>query len=157
MIFFLKFLGNTCITNIVPLFILQKRSVRIIHKVDAREHTNELFIKWGLLKLKNIVDLQTLLVMFKAKNRALPENLQKYFAFRSENQEEHGRKFDFKHPYAWIAFEQMCITVCGVNLWNSLKINFKVITTIHHFKKMYKEEIFIIICDADLCFTTLAY
>ena len=40
--------GNTYTTNIKPLVTLQKRAVRIIHKVEAREHTNGLFISLGL-------------------------------------------------------------------------------------------------------------
>ena len=42
--------GNTYMSNIMPLFLLQKRAIRIIHKVKFGEHTNSLFIKSGLLR-----------------------------------------------------------------------------------------------------------
>ena len=85
----------------MPLFLLQKRAIRIIHKVQFREHTNSLFIKSGLLKLTEIIELQTLQIMFKAKNRVLPENLQKLFVFTSED-ENHRRRFAFKYQVARI-------------------------------------------------------
>lgn len=37
------------------------------YKVQFREHTNRLFIKSGLLKLTELIELQTLQIMFKAK------------------------------------------------------------------------------------------
>lgn len=78
----------------------------------------------------------------KAKNRMLPDNMQNYFIFRSENQEDHRRKFNFKHPYAQTTIKQMCIVIaCGVKLWNSLTIDLKVITTIHQYKNMHKHKI----------------
>lgn len=132
--------GNTYITNIKPLYILQKRAVRIINKVEAREHKNKLYIKSGLDKLKDIVELQTLLVMFKVKGRTMPDNIQNLFAFSSENK-DHGRKFDFKHPFARTTLKQMCISVCGVKLWNSLTIDLKACININQFKRMYKNKI----------------
>lgn len=103
--------------------------------MDARERATELFIKSGLMKLEDIAELQTLLVMFKAKSRRLPENIQTIFVFHSENKDHRG-KFDLKHPYAQTTLKLMCISVCGVKLWNSLKTDLKVCTNIHQFKKM---------------------
>lgn len=78
-------------SNIKPLFILQRRAVRIIHKVDFREHTKRLFIKSGLLKPKYLVELlQTLLIMYRAKSRV---NISKVF---SSGDGDHRRKF---HQY----------------------------------------------------------
>ena len=108
--------------------------------MEAREHTNKLFIKSGLLKLKDIVELQTLLVMFKVKGRTMPDNIQNLFAFSSENK-DHRRKFDFKHPFGRTTLKQMCISVCGVKLWNSLTIDLKACTNINQFKRMYKNKI----------------
>lgn len=59
--------GNSYFTNLMPLFILQKRAIRIINGVAPREHTTGLFLRSGLLKLKDLVALQTLLVVHKAK------------------------------------------------------------------------------------------
>lgn len=132
--------GNTYISNIKPLFLLQKRAVRIIHKAGYREHTSSLFIKSGLLKLKDLIELQTLTVMFRAKSKALPENLQKLFVFSSED-EIHRRKFNFKHQFARTTLKQMCISVVGVKMWNSLHSDIKSCLNICQFKRMYKERL----------------
>ncbi len=118
---------------------MTEKAVRIIHKVDCGEHSNRRFIKSGLLKLKDLVELQTL-VMFRAKNRILPENLQKLFVFSSED-EEHGRKFHFKNQFAWTTLNQTCVSVVGVKFWNSLQNDLKTCMNIFKFKKMLKEKI----------------
>ena len=111
--------GNTYKSNTKPLYILQKRAIRIIHKADYREHTNMLFVSSGLLKWQELVQLQTLVVMFKAKSKTLPAKLQKMFFFTSED-EDHRRKGHFKHQCARTTVKQMCISVVRVKLWNSL-------------------------------------
>ena len=75
--------------------------------------------------------------MFKAKNRVLPGNLQKLFVFTSED-ENHRRRFDFKHQVARTTLKQMCISVVGVKIWNSQLQDLKGCTDIYRFKKMYK-------------------
>ncbi len=80
--------GNQYMSNIKPLFVLQKRAVGNIHNLDYREFINGLFIKSGFLKFKDLVQLQTLLVMYKAKSTILPELLQKLFCFRGQGPQE---------------------------------------------------------------------
>lgn len=60
--------GNTYKSNMNPFYLLQKRAIGIIHKADYREQ-----------KLQELVKLQTLLVMCRAKYNELPANLQKLF------------------------------------------------------------------------------
>ena len=124
-------------SNIKPLSILQKRAVRIIYKADSREHTNRLLLKSGLLKLKEIAELQTLLVMHKVKSRMLPVYVQQLFVFGSDK-EDHRRTFNFKHPYARTTLKQMCISVVGVKLWNSQQKELKNCICIFQLKKLYK-------------------
>ncbi len=130
--------GNTYMSNIKPLFVLQKRAVRIIHNVDFREHTKGLFIKSGLLKLKELIELQTLLVMCKTKCKILPENYRGCFCLRGRN---HRGKLNFKRQFARTHLKQMCISVVGAKLWNSLENDEKSCSNIFQFKKMYRERI----------------
>ena len=46
--------GNTSQIHLNPLFILQKRAVRTICNVGFLHHTNELFYRHKILKLKDI-------------------------------------------------------------------------------------------------------
>lgn len=50
MMYCLEVWGNSYFTNLMPLFILQKRVIRIINGVAPREHTTGLFLRSGLLK-----------------------------------------------------------------------------------------------------------
>jgi len=69
-----------------------------------------------------------------AKCKILPENLQNLFIFSSNN-EDHRRKFNFKHQFARTTLKQMCISVAGVKLWDSLQNDLKGCLNIFQFKK----------------------
>ena len=51
-----------------PIFILQKRAIRIIHKTTYREPTKTLFIKLRTLKCQDLIDYKTSQIMFNANN-----------------------------------------------------------------------------------------
>lgn len=138
-IYCLEVWGNSYKSNMTPLIMLQKKAVRIIHKEDFRAHTNRLFRLSGLLKILDLVELRTLLVVFRAKNRSLPIQLQTLFEFSSEN-EDHRRRYDFKHLFARTTLKQMCTSVTGIKVWNSQNQELKSCTTVFQFKKIFKKE-----------------
>lgn len=130
--------GNCYSTHLSPLVILQKKAIRIINKVSPREHTTTLFQKSGLLKLKDLIALQTLVVMHKAKHNLLPRELQKLFALNSETSR---RKLDFKPRHTRTTLKEKCLSVIGVIQWNSLETVQKCCSNIFQFKCKYKEKI----------------
>ena len=71
--------GNTYRTNVLPVFIKQKRLLRIVCRGKRFDHTTPLFYKMHALKLFDLIKLKTAVVMFKAYNNMLPVNLQKLF------------------------------------------------------------------------------
>ena len=71
--------GNTYRSYLQPLFILQKRSIRIIHKVGYNEHNNPLFIKAKLIKYFDSVKFQIMQFMYKARYHSLPINVIQMF------------------------------------------------------------------------------
>ena len=129
--------GNTYKETTEPVFLLQKRAIRIIHKARYRDNTHELFTKSKLLKFKDLVELQTLLVMYKASTKSLPNNLQNMFSI-IEN--EGRRKGHFRHLYARLTFKQMCTTVVGIKLWNSLYNHVKECKNNYQIKKVFKNR-----------------
>ena len=133
--------GNTYVTTLKPLYMLQKRAIRIVHKAHFREHTNRLFIKSRVLKLEAVVKLQTLLFMFRAKSKMLPFNLQVLFKASSESGDSR-RKYDFKHKFARTTQKQMCPSVIGIRMWNALDDDLKGCSNTYTFKKTYKKMIF---------------
>lgn len=121
--------GNTYQSNTKSLFLLQKRVILIIFKTDYREHTNILFFCSKLLKFKELVELQTL--------KVLPTNLQHLFIL-IEN--EGRRRGHFRYQTARTTAKQMCTSVVGVKVWNSLQNELKQCKNIFQFKKRFKEK-----------------
>ena len=71
--------GNTYKSRIRDLILLQKRAVRIIDNAGYRDHTTSIFRKYKLLKLEDIIHLQTCILMYKADKGTLPGNIQQNF------------------------------------------------------------------------------
>ena len=71
--------GNTYPTNIKPLFILQKRAIRLTTFSKFDEHTSPLFKITGILKFFDLVTLPISLFMFKFHKKLLPTVFDTYF------------------------------------------------------------------------------
>lgn len=71
-------------TNIKPLYILQRREILITKNVNS--------------------------YVYKPEIRLLPDNLQNFFLIKFDD-EDHRRKFNFKSPYARTTLKQMYISV----------------------------------------------
>ena len=132
--------GNTYKSALTGLTVLQKRAIRIIHKVNYREHTNMLFFNSKLLKFTDIIKYKTALIMYKARYNQLPENIQLMFNDREGGYSLRGGLI-LKTQYARTTLKSFCISVCGVKLWNSIEVEIKKCPTIHIFKRMYKRLI----------------
>ena len=71
--------GNTYISNLQPLIILQKKVVRIITSSDYRAHTSPLFKALKLLKFPDIVKFYTGLFMLQYSMGLLPVGFDNLF------------------------------------------------------------------------------
>ena len=60
--------GNTYAANLICLFLLQKKIVRLICGAQRLDHTSSLFNDLRILKLPDMVKLETAKTMFKAYN-----------------------------------------------------------------------------------------
>ena len=58
-------------STLAPLFILQKRSIRLLTGSGYCEHTNPLFYRAKCLKLRDIYSLETAKLMYKIHNNVL--------------------------------------------------------------------------------------
>ena len=63
--------GTASKSTLAPLFILQKRSIRLLTGSGYREHANPLFYRAKCLKLKDIYSLETAKLMYKIHNNVL--------------------------------------------------------------------------------------
>ena len=76
--------GLTSEENIKTLEILQKKCLRILTFSDFNSHTNILFIKFKLLKIREIIKAQQLKLMFEFYNKLLPTDLLNLFRFNTD-------------------------------------------------------------------------
>ena len=130
--------GNNYISSINSLTILQKRTIRVINNVGYLDHTHSPFLQSKLVKLTDIVKFQTILIMYKAKNNLLPQNIQKLFRSRDGVYQLIG-KHHFKINKIRTNRKRFCISFCGVRLWNSMGEELKQCPNITQFKTKYKE------------------
>ena len=67
--------GNTYKSRIQPLYIIQKKAIRICGNVDSRSHTRPLFYQWKTLGIYDIVKFNSMVFMFKVYANLLPANM----------------------------------------------------------------------------------
>ena len=73
--------GLTTEENLKKIEILQKKCVRIMTFSDFNSHTNPLFIELKLLKVRDIINSQQLLLVYNYYNNTLPIDIQNLFKF----------------------------------------------------------------------------
>ena len=78
--------------------------------------------------------------MFKAYRYMLPMNVQKLFRIH-ESRYSSRHKCKFKQIYACTNLKNMCISVTGVKLWNSLDNSLISCKNVYHFKKRYTDRL----------------
>ena len=71
--------GNTYQTTLQPLFILQKKALRIITFSSYNEHSSPLFKDLNVVKLSDIITFQLAVFMYKFHNNLLPPVFDPYF------------------------------------------------------------------------------
>lgn len=132
--------GNNYKSLVHPLFILQKRAIRIINKAGYYDHTNKLFLHSKQLKLPDLIEFYTSQLLYKASKSLLPMKIQELFELRVGEYELRGC-LNFKIQTVRTTKKSMCVSVKGVRLWNGLESQLKKCSTLYKFKTMYKEKV----------------
>ena len=73
--------GNTYSTTLQPLFILQKRAIRLMTFTSFHEHSSPIFRKLNIIKLD---DLIYHIFMYRFNNSLLPSAFDAFFSKVSE-------------------------------------------------------------------------
>ena len=71
----------------MPLYLRQKKAIRIVGNVKHRDHTPGLFYYMKLLTIYQIIKLQTGIFIHKALHMKLPYNLPKNLLFERTDHE----------------------------------------------------------------------
>ena len=123
-------LGNTFKSSLKNIFILQKRAIKCICNTHSM-YTNFYTIS-NSLKFDDIVKMNSIQFMFRARNNILPKNLQLLYKAKSYN----GNLFHrIKVRTDRKAF---CLSNTGPMLWNRLPQKIRNITKLNNFKTIFK-------------------
>ena len=135
--------GNTYQTTLSPLYVLQKKVVRIIifEKVDAL--SSPIFKCLGILKLSDLVTFYVSIFMHKFYQQLLPSVFDNFFV-DVRDLHTYNTRFAAKHSYyvpkVRTNFGKFSIRFQGPKVWNSLEKNIKAYS-ISLFKKNIKQNL----------------
>ena len=138
--------------NIDVVNILQKKCIRLLNFTSYNGHTNNLFINNKLLKLKEIIKMNQLLLANQFNNDALPDDLKYLFSQARNVYQHHTRISDnsffvpsinstnygelslkYKVPHVWNEISRVCPQIVN----KSVKSSKKIITN-YFFNNYYK-------------------
>ena len=128
---------------IKPLFILQKKAIRIINKSHYLDHTSPIFKSLEILTVYQMFDLNCSVFVFKCLNfHMFPYYREKI----SQNQNVHNYNTRYKDNYrsnviVKLRILQRSFLYNGIDLWNSLGNWKQTIYSISTFKKKIKSHL----------------
>ncbi len=100
-----------------------------------------MFLKSHTLKFNDLVEFKTAQIVYKAKNKLLPGNIQQLFTDRQGCYNLRGA-LNMRQLNARTKLKSMCILICEVILWNRLNDYIKESVNMLQFKSRYKIFIF---------------
>ena len=115
---------STYATNVKPLEILQKRTIRIINFAKFDAHTTPLFAKFKLLKLQDIITLYTACFMHNFHNSKIPNAFNSFFASVRQRHNYNTRlasKSTFVLPKVRTNYGKFDIRFFGPKVWNDIE------------------------------------
>ena len=132
--------GNTYESNVRPLFILQKRAIRIITFSSFTEHTSPIFKSLKIVNFFDIVKRITSVFMYKFHRKLLPSIFSNFFTPVRNVHNYNTRlasKSSFVLPSARTNYRIFSLKFQGPKTWNSIDESLKT-CSISAFKKNSK-------------------
>ena len=142
-------LGAADKTTMDPLFILQKKAIRLVNRVHYLEHTKPLFESMKILSIYQLYDFNCILFIYKCLNS------NKYLSFKNKmtrNSQYHNyntrSNSKFRLPASRLKIIRQSFFYKGTDLWNRLndnltiyKPNLKFKTNLSLFKRKIKAKL----------------
>ncbi len=123
MIYALIIWGNTYLTTLKPLIILQKKAMRVITFSRFDQHSSPLFKRLQILKFTHLITLRMTMFMYKYYRRLLPSSLNNLFTpvyqIHSYNTRLSSNLWGF-FPKIRTNFGLFSIRYQGAKTWNVL-------------------------------------
>ena len=115
--------GNTYSTTLQPLFILQKRAIRLITFASFHEHSSPIFRKLNIIKLNDLLSYHIAVFMYRFNNSLLPSAFDAFFSKVSEIHYYNTRSAAKQSYYLFKArtnYGKFNIRFQGPKIWNSI-------------------------------------
>ena len=135
--------GNTYWSNIKPLYIMQKKAIRIINFLTYQEHTSSHFKKDNFLKFDDIVKLYTALFMYQFYRDRLPVAFDDFFVLNNMKHDYNTRlssRCSYSLPLVRTNYGIFSINFSGPKIWNDIDEALKILST-NLFKKKLKQNL----------------
>ena len=132
--------GNTYPSNLQSLYILQKKSVRIITFFKFDERSSPLFKRLNIIKLFDLVTFYIALFIFKFRNNILPPVFDSFFipvCNIHDHCTRHAAGLTYSLPQVRTNYGISNVRFQGARIWNSLDDDVKSLS-ISQFKKKLK-------------------
>ena len=124
--------GGAFTTLLDGLFIAQKKMIRVMFHRSRYDHTNPLFYEHNLLKVPDIISLQTCIFVYKSIH-IYPNNT----TFEPLSQNVNTRRpNDLKMPLCRTVHAQRSVRVRGVREWNTLPQETKSLLAVNLFQNI---------------------
>ena len=131
--------GSASENDLDELFIMQKMVIRSISNAHFRAHSDPLFQKLKVLKLKDLLILERITLVHKFKHNYLPKAFPPNFLVQA-NADSLGRRTDpndFIHPYQLTKLTVRHPTNLLISSWNSLSPELKTVGELKLFKQQF--------------------
>lgn len=105
----------------------QKSIVRIMNKKSPLVHSSPLFLNSKILKLKNVIELEFILLIYKYRHQELPRSLSRFFVVKEHN-------YNTRNQNTPIVRKHKC------NLFNKSFLN-QAVQTWEKYKHLFEENV----------------
>ena len=134
--------GNSGITQINSILLLQKRAIRICSHSHYLSNTDPIFHKLNFLKANDIHYFQTAIFVYKFSKNILPLTFRDMFTLNTNiHSYPTSHSFDLHLSNPKIVLAHRSIRHHGPDVWNSLPSNIKSCTSLYSFKASLKKHL----------------
>ena len=110
--------GKNYDTNIKRITMLQKRALRIIDKKPYLYPSNDLFIKYKMLKFKDMVKEQSIMIVLAFIKNELPRPMAEMFKREPATNTRHPKHFAI--PFASRNYRLFALSCSAPRIWNEV-------------------------------------
>ena len=131
--------GSASMTALEPIFLLQKKAVRIINKSKYLDETAPIFKSLNILTIHQIFKLSCLVFMYKCmKSEQFPEMRKRILQNSQVHNYKTRSKDSYRPPFQRLEKCQKAFLYQGINLWNCIKPNIRKYNSIISYKQAVK-------------------